>query len=298
MAPSYKINTRHIEMRVFDFGGLPTSLGEIINFKWHLDLVRPNYDKIVVSFHTDLLKTGLHSTTPDWAHKQALWNKYLTDIGQLFFSEPPYERLPTSKKFGGDITHLIAKLHLRPRKAELGHLLCRGTPLNIGEYVVITTKTREIQRAQFDQIAPRFWEVMKAILPKYKIVILGEKKVEIRKEYERLRIRPFGLYDDIIKHLPPNTSQIVDLTVPALGEVVSDLKQIQQDCLIMQQAKFVISFGIGGNHCLSTAVSNMAIGYRTDNVEYNNTIFDNKEYPNAIITKDADRFLGALKYYV
>jgi len=283
-------------MNVLDFGGLPTSLGEIINFKHHLDAIKHNYDKIIISFHTELWKTGLHTNASDWHVKKALWDKYIKDIGQLFFSQPPYELRPVSTKFGGDINQFIATMNIRPQKSEVGHLLCKGTPLNIGEYIVITTKTREFHRHQFDHIAPQFWSIIKEISKKYKVVILGEKMVEMRKEYMGLNPRPFGIYNDIVNNLPQEC--IVDLSVPALGETVSDLSKIQQDCLIMKEAKFTISFGCGGNHCLSAAVSDMAIGYRTDNFSYNDTIFNHREYPNAIITKNPEHFLQTLRHYI
>jgi hypothetical protein len=283
-------------MRVLNVGGIPLALGEIVNFKHHLDLIKNQYNQIRLGFYTPLFQSGLNTTSPDWPQKKQLWDKYLNDIGALFFSEPPYVLETNPGSFVGDVHGLIAKLNLRPQKPELGHLLCKGNSLNIGEYIVITTKVREMQRYQFDQIATQFWNIINEISKKYKVVILGEKMVEMRKEYMILNPRPFGIYEDIIRNLPPE--RIVDLSVSALGETVSDLTQIQQDCLTMKEAKFTLSFGCGGNYCLSSAVSDMAIGYRTDNFNFNDAIFNYREYPNAIIAKDPEHFLETLRHYI
>jgi hypothetical protein len=281
-------------MRDLDIGGIPTSLGEIINFKHHLDIVKPQYDRISLSFHKVLWKDCLHTEAADWKQKEALWDKYLSDIGKLFFSDAPYVLEASSPRFYGSIEQLTARLNIAPQIPRLAYLLAKGQSLNLGsEYIVITTKLREFQRSYFDAIAPQFWNAMRSISKKYKVVILGERKVEMRKEYNPNYVS--GIYDDIIKNLPSDV--IVDLTVPALGETVSDLSKIQQDCLIMKEAKFVVNFGVGGNFCLATSTANMAIVYRTDNIQFTDQIFLHKEYPNAIVTKDPNRFLQALKSY-
>jgi hypothetical protein len=287
-------------MRVLDFGGIPTSLGEIIHFKFYLDKVKNQYDQIRLGFATGLWDDCLHTNAPDWQHKKILWEKYLSDIGQLFFSEPPYV-LEAPTKWGGSTDVLVRELGINPQKVEMGHLLCKGESLNLGnDYIVITTKIRAVKPDFFYNSSNELWDVLRQISKKYKIVILGERKVEVRKEYETNHAQgwepiPFGIYDDIISNLPGDC--LIDRTVPALGETVSDLATIQQDCLIMKEAKFVVTLGIGGNFCLATSVSDMAIGFRGDNNPFADAIF-NREYSNAIISKDWNRFIAAIKVYV
>lgn len=282
--------------RILDCGGIPTSLGEIINIKYHLDLVKSQYDQIFIGFHTQLWDASLHTEAPDWAYKRQLWVKFLSDIGKLFFSEPPYVVRPTSNTFSGDTATLMAKLGIQPHKIEMAHLLCKGTPLNVGEeYIVVTTKVRQILRRPFLPQSIKLWEVLSKLSKKYKIVILGERVVEMRKEYGPYNGGVFGIYDELIANLPAD--RVLDLTVPALGETVSDLSQIQQDCLIMNQAKFVVTLGVGGNFCMSTSVARMAIGYRTDNLDFANKVYS-REYPNAIVTKDWAYFIQVLERYL
>lgn len=279
-------------MTVLDIGGIPTSLGEIINIKYHLDLIKHQYSQIKLSFHKQLWNDGLHMNTPDWPEKKKLWDKYLNDIGQLFFSEKPYVLLPQSNRFGGDAQDLLKKLRMMPQKAEMGHLLCKGSSLNLEEeYIVITTKVRYIKKTIVLPKLIELWSVVRKLASKYKIVILGEREVEMRKEYIIDKDSIFGIYDHIISNLP--TDRILDLTVPALGETVSDFSQVQQDCLIMKEAKFVITVGIGGNFCMATSVGNV-IGYRADNLQFANIIFRDREYPNCIITEDWNYFISVL----
>lgn len=281
-------------MSLLNIGGIPTSLGEIINYKFYLDAVKNRYSEIRLGFHTPLLQWGLNTAAPDWPHKQKLWDKYLRDLGQLFFSQPPYVLMDNAGGFCGDTNQLIRKIGLRPTLPRLPELLAKGTPLNIGEYIVITTKAREVNPKNFLPLSVQLWAVLKRLSAKYKVVILGEKLVEMRKEYNN-SVNIFGIYEQIIANIPAD--RIVDLTVPALGETVADIKEIQQDCLIMNQAKFTISIGIGGNCCMSGASSTMALGYRNDDNILANMTYA-RDYPYALITKDWDRFIKTLESYL
>lgn len=273
--------------------GLPTSLGEIINIKWHLDIIKNQYDQIKLSFDKTLFNMCLHTEADDWPTKKILWDKYLDDIGRLFFSEPPYvlTNIPYRLR---NFDNMIRDYSLQPIKVNMGHILCSGKSLDIGEeYIVITTKARDLFKKIFLPLSTQLWSVLSKLSKKYKIVILGERHVEMRKEYGSDTV--FGIYEQIIANLP--NERILDLTVPALGETVADLKDIRQDCLIMKEAKFVVTVGIGGNFCLSTSVANMAIGYRHDNLAVANKVFG-QEYSNAIITKDWNYFIKVLERYL
>lgn len=284
-------------MKVLDYGGIPTSLGEIINIKYHLDTIKNQYQEIKLGFHTQLWDGCLHTEAPDWGAKKQLWDKYLNDLGKLFFSESPYVLIPHPTVYGGDIGILVQRLQMQPLKPSMSQFLCKGTSLQLDEeYIVITTKIRHLPKSIFYPRAGELWRVLNQLSKKYKIVILGERVVEMRKEYDSIAHEVFGLYEQIISNIP--AERIVDLTVPALGETVSDLKQIQQDCLIMNEAKFVITLGVGGNFCMATSTAKMAIGFRADRLNFTDRIFLNREYPDAIITKDWAYFIRVLERYL
>jgi hypothetical protein len=274
---------------------IPTSLGEIINIKYHLDLVKFKYDKIKINFNTNAWRVCLHTDTPGWEQRRVLWEKYLIDLGQLFFSNHPYviERNDRFPNF--DTGRLVEHLKLKPQKAEMAHLLCKGKSLNLSEpYIVLTTKLRNIPKSLFYPKSNRFWNVIQKLATHYRIVLLGERDVEIRREYGN-GSAVFGLYEDAITNLPAD--RILDLTLPALGETVSNLAQIQQDCLIMKEAKFVITLGVGGNFCMATSVADMTVGFRADELTFTDAIYD-RAYPNAMITKDWNKFITTLTNYL
>jgi hypothetical protein len=283
-------------MRILNIGGVPTSLGELLNLRGHLDTIKHNYDQIRLGPYKKLWQECLHVEAPDWPEKEKLWNKMMDDLGALLFSEHPYIIDPNPSFYGGDMGVLSQKLGIRPQRVHLAHLLCKGTPLDIGQYIVITTKARQVVKKRFMPIATHLWQVISRLSDKYKIVILGERKVEMRKEYGVYDDGVFGIYDHIIANVP--NANIVDLTVPALGETVSDLTQIQQDCLIMNQAEFVVTIGIGGNFCLSTSCAKMSIVYRDDALHFSDRIFGNHyQAPDAFITKNYGSFIDRLGQY-
>ena len=105
----------------------------------------------------------------------------------------------------------------------------------------------------------------------------------------------YGIYEQIISNI--SNDRIVDLTVPALGIIVPNLEQIQQDCLIMKEAKCVITLGIGGNLLLSLSVAN-TIGFRNESSGVFTTVVDkitNPLFPTAFLTKDWKLFLQRLE---
>src|SRR5277367_1061568 len=104
---------------------IPLALGDLINLKCYFDAVKNQYEQINLTFHRDLYISGVNSGKPDWPQKKILWDKYLADIGQLFFSERPY-KLDEGQHVFRDTVSIIRDFRLQPKKPELGYLLCKG----------------------------------------------------------------------------------------------------------------------------------------------------------------------------
>ena len=231
---------------------IPTSLGDIINIKTHLDSVKSQYNSINLNYHYALWNGALDLNK----QQEQQWRSLLKELGQLFFSEEPYTIGKNTYPFY-DTEKLIRSFSIKPIKPYLPQL-CKGEKLDIGEYVVLTTKVRSLDKLPFFQRSPEFWNALKT----HKVVILGEREVEQRKEYlvPQLKNQVFGIYDQAIYNL--RRELLVDRTIPALGNSVSTLKQIQQDCLIMRDAKAVICLGNGGNQVMAHAAGAKVINYR------------------------------------
>lgn len=269
----------NIEMTV------PVGLGDLIYIKSSFDAIKSRYSQIKIHLNRNLIgSTG----------RNLEYNTFLDEIGQLFFSEAPYilsdEQLPYHEGI-----RLYSDFGINPQKPELKHLLCKGTSLDLGcDYIVMTTKLRYLDREHFSIISHQLWDAIRGLSNKYKIVVLGEREIEMNAEYNVHTSKSiYSIYDDIKKNIPADN--LVDLTFPALGISSPVLSRIQQDCLIMSEAKFVITFGVGGNFCMATAVAN-AIGYRTDCEPIADHVF-RMEYPNAIITKEWNKFLNEIEKY-
>lgn len=258
-------------------------LGDIIYMKGQLDPFKHGFDQIKVTFDSQIIEEY---------RANAEYKKFLNDIGDLFFSEPPYilnsGTYPRRGQYG-----LCETYNLPMVKPNLKYILCKGALLNIDEeYIVMTTKHRFFTRSYWRSISTVFWNTIRRLSVKYKIVILGEKVVEKSKEYAAHGSEiTYCIYDEIMNNLP--NDRILDLTVPALGITAPNLEQIQQDCVIMSEAKFVLILGTGGAFCMATAVAN-TIGHRTDH----DPLYEGKIYPDAFITRNFGGFIQKLESHL
>lgn len=265
---------------------ITVGIGDNLVMRVFLDTIKHNYDRISISHSREVMRIYRNNDPKYW--------KFLDDLGTLLFSEPPYV-FTHDKNPPIHTMNTIRSLGITPRKPNLDHLLCKGQSLNVGqEYIVLTTKARVFDRIKFLPQSVQLWATLKKLSEKYKIVILGEREVEQSKEYAPNKNTIFGIYEQIIANLPAD--RIIDLTIPALGITAPELTKIQQDCVIMKEAKFVITLGIGGNFWLAVSVAN-TIGYRTD-TDWVTDLISNPHYPSAFITKDWNQFINKLGEYL
>jgi hypothetical protein len=273
-------------MRVYKIN-VSQGIGDNIMAKSILDQVKHNYDQIFITHHAPIVQKEKNNSPEYW--------KFLHEIGQLFFSEPPYIYNQGQHGFL-DTYGLWLNLKIKPQKPQLKSYLCKGSALNLDqEYIVITTKIRYIDRPSLDKIIPDFWRALNKLSSKYKIVIMGEREVEMCPDYLGHGINQiYGIYDEMIQNINPDS--VIDLSIPALGITSPTLSQIQQDCLIMSEAKFVITLGIGGNFCMAMAVANL-IGYRMDNEPSTNAILS-IPYSDAFVSNNWIIFINKLNEFI
>lgn len=265
---------------------IPIGIGDLIYIKAMFEPIKHEFSEINLKFHRELISRFQRDET---------YNIFIDEFGELLFGMDPY------KLDGGDfpycsLSEMVSAHGIIPHKPELSHLLCNGASLNLGvPYIVINTKIRSMPDSHLEEKIRDFWNLLNKLSDKYKIVILGEKVIEMNKEYEIYTDKHiYSLYEHIYNNIPKE--RLIDLTVPALGITAPNLQHIQQDCLIMNQAEFVINFGIGGGFCLATAVAN-TVGYRYDDDLVADRVFD-RIYPNATVTKDWSVFMDKLGQYL
>lgn len=270
-------------MKIFG-ASIPIGLGDLIYIKGMFDPIKHEYSKIYLNFHRELITKFDRNDS---------YNIFLDEIGQLLFAQPPYQLVQQPLPYCS-LQEMSTAHGLVPYKPNLSKILCQGIPLNGTEpYIVINTKVRAMQKSLLESKIRDFWYYINMISNKYKIVILGERVVEMNQEYQLYTSEfIYSLYSHIYNNIP--SDRLIDLTVPSLGITTPNISNIKQDCLIMNKAKYVINFGIGGGFCMATAVAN-TIAYRYDDDFIADVVFDNKTYDNTIVTKDWNLFIDKIK---
>lgn len=263
---------------------IPLGIGDIIYIKAQLEAHKAKYSSIEIcpAFH---LIEHYRNNKQDYRH-------FVNAILKILFDEPPYKIVYDKKypfmELGSQ--GIWANYKLEPQRPRLAHRLCKGIPLDIPKYYVMTTKIRELPRKIYEKIRPEIMPVLAAMSKRHPIVILGERQVGMNNEYQiHGSANIYSIYDDLIKI--PN---IIDKTIPELGLTTPDIVQFQQDCLIMSKAERIISLGVGGNFCMATAVGEV-IGYRTDSYVVADKLYNNRKYGDTVITKNYEQFLNLLK---
>ena len=230
-------------------------LGDNIIARIIFDTVKHQYSEIRISHDQaviNLYKKG-----------DAGYLKFLNNIGTLLFTEYPYvfDKVPHQAIHTFNTIRNFSPI----AKPNLQHILCKGAPFSVdSEYIIITTKIRMISKNKFLPLSIDLWRVLKQLSNKYKIVIMGEKSLDESIAYRQDLPEnvAYSIYDQIISNL--SSDRVVDLTIPSLGLIAPDLVKIQQDGLIIQGAKAIITLGDGGNLWHAIATGNKIIGYRDD----------------------------------
>jgi hypothetical protein len=257
-------------------------IGDHLFLRIFMDGIKDQYDRIAIT-HS---KPGMSF----WHYDDAKRWDFNLQLGNLVFNQPPYVLVPNARFPFYPNDRIISELNNKPVKPNLD-CLCVGSSLNIGKYVVLTTKVRHIARSNFDKAKEKLTPALRRLAETHTIVISGEREVQRTREYdaEVNRDLVYGLYDYFIGVLPKD--KVLDLSIPALGVICSDLPQLQQDCLIMKEADAVINFGIGGNLWISTCVAKQTIGWHDDP---NRVMELMQDFPGYHVTRDLDRFIHSL----
>lgn len=263
-------------------------IGDILIARGILDAQKENYDKVYVSID---YKTYERTRQPKQVDKD-----FTYQLLDMVF-KPPYYCLEKSEtdyphRYGYTF-HTIDKFPLIP--PNMSGILCEGKSLNIGPYITVSTRVREIPIKEYEKdIKKKFLDSLIKLSEKYKIVIIGERELVKYPEHDFLKERIFTLYNDLIKTLPSN--RVVDLSFSNINNIKNRMESFKQVCMYMRDADWNIILGNGGDGCISISIGN-TIGYFTRN----NTgdpfpfIFDNQSFPGIHYTSNLNLFFDKLK---
>ena len=278
-----------VENKLIFSARINLGIGDIIYTKTILDNNMSKYNKISLCPNKFLLDTYRNSDINHY--------NFCKDFIYLLFDNSIYE-INDDQTYPETPTHyLYTKYDMIPKKPELHSYLCDNNfilpnGLVENEYIVITTKVRATKKSTFDKLVKSgFWYNMKLLSNKYKIVVIGERDIDINDEYKLIPDSIFTIYDDIIKYI--GKENIIDLSIPSFNDVTSSIESIKIDCTIMSKALYVMSIGIGGNFCMSTAVAKNTLCFFDDNnfpiIDYLYKTHKN-ENPSVFITDDIREF--------
>jgi hypothetical protein len=253
-------------------------MGDILYLKSSLDAIKHEYDQIDIHFAMGLIR---------WLKRNEDYADFVLELANLLFNEPPYTIVESGPEFRSMAEYFL-HYNIKVIKPDLP-ILCQGQSLGIDPYLVITTKVRYFSGDLFKN--NELWDTLKQ-LP-YKIVVLGEREVEMNHEYinDNNIYGPsvYSIYPELVKNLG---DKIIDMTIPALGITSPNIKQLRQDALIMSEAKSMITFGIGGNFTLGMSVAKNLVGFNQSTEFYAGAIFSHSEQVgNSFVTSNAQTFL-------
>lgn len=209
---------------------------------------------------------------------------FVIDLIKMLFNDPKY-KLFTGAGYPGYEFSDLANHGIYPVLPNIRKFL--GNSVINGEYIVITTKARQLYREKFNNVKDKLIENLKRLSERYKIIIMGERVVPDTPEYLAVGGQQwnYSIYDQLV-----GLDNVVDLTEAQISFNEISLDKMLKDASIMAGATGLISFGCGGNLIIGTAVNNNVICYRVDEYTFVDNIFKPLK-----ITKDGRQFVRYLE---
>jgi len=225
---------------------LNLGIGSLILMKAQLDEVRDKL-KLYVSPNWELINKYRNGSED--------YKNFIREFFKILFP-PPYIITEDQDYHERDywlFTHFDNIPFIIPKWKIFTKIFCNPKMhIDIDEkFIVITTKVRLFKQSNYNKIKPIIQDVIKELSNKYKIVVMGEKVVEMNAEYLQLQKKDqiFSIYNDIIECVPKN--RIIDTTYDGLGITSPILSRLKEDCTIMKNAVRTICIGTGGNFILA-----------------------------------------------
>lgn len=264
-------------------------IGDLLYTRAILDNLKKKFKRVHISPNLNVYKTFREPNNKDI--------DFTLKMMSLIFNDPYYIIDPPNMNYPERFAWTFSCIdRFEIVKPNLSDTLCEGVPLNIGPYICISTRFRELPIKEYnEQIKEKFIDIVKRLSNIYKIVLMGERKLLKYKEHDILKDRVYCMYDDLINIIPPR--RLVDLTFNDLNSIDEDrIKKVKQECLYMRDAEYNITFGNGGSFCMATAVGRV-IGYYTKNnpCDVNPFIFKHKRYSGVFVYDNINEFFLKLE---
>jgi len=220
-------------------------LGSILLMKYLLDQVKHDFDKIYITPNKSLIR--------DFRNDRKEYYDFIDELLILLFGEAPYILSDRSDPLAdyGEIRRDFKSYNVSLSGFNLKKYFVTEEFSEKEKYIVLSTKVRDVLYTSYENyFSSDFYNLLNHLSSKYKIFLIGEKRIDPNEEYRIHKDYVFCIYTDIIKNVP----NVIDLTVDEIANnpVISLLKR---DCSIMNNCYFSVCLGDGGNFCLSSSVS-------------------------------------------
>jgi hypothetical protein len=256
-------------------------IGDIIHLKQLLDTVKNKYEKINITFSTEVIK--------QFKCDYDSYYDFVTKLFSLLFSESPYNLVDDLDAEGTSGISFSSQYNVRPQIPYLEKYFIEKKEEE--NYIVVLTKIRGIWSHTYESFKDEYLTILNDISKKHKILLLGEKVVGDNPEYCLLGGSKFiySIYDDLVNNLENYT----DLTVDEIGTSSPNYNNFIKDCNIMNRAKHVIGLSTGGNIAMAMSVSSIINYYGNSEGSFFYHMMDKKD--DKFITDDLNLFFSKLR---
>jgi len=260
-------------------------IGDILHTKAQLDHIRDDYDRISIGYDDSLVSR--------FRSDDDQYRIFLDGLFKLLFSEQPYHRDQHIKAQCKNPIDL-SKSGFRPIVPDLSHLLALSTSIPDEPYIVISTKVRGIQKAQYEELRPDFLNAVRLLSKKFTVVLLGERTIGYNAEYKGHGSELiYTIYTDVLS--ATQDGNLLDLTVPEFGLTAPSLIRFRNECFIQQKALRVITIGSGGNVSIAMSVGNIIGFYAHSEMEsFFTVMLENTKGRRVSLLKNKPEFLGSI----
>lgn len=222
-------------------------IGDLLHLKQLLDDCKHNYSNIDIGLDHNIIRT----------HKPN-YDEYFSFINLLFlklFSEYPYNIKYNIDCQTYNPISFSENYSICPAIPNLESYLCQSNVEYMEkDYIVVLTKIRGFDYANYLEIKKQFIDLLNKISIKNKIILVGERLIGMNPEYLiHGKNKIYSLYED----LKNNVNYYEDKTIEELGSTSPNIQKFYDDCTLLNKAKNVICLGSGGNVSMAMATSNI-----------------------------------------
>jgi len=164
--------------------------------------------------------------------------------------------------------------------------MCKEIEYKNTEYVIFHTKLRLVGGQNYDSYKKIISKYLAILKSKYTIILLGEK---IMPETHEAKVQGITtIYNELLNL--KNNNNIIDKTKDNIYNNLN-FDDYKNDLLLIKNAKYNISFGLGGQLCSSFMFGKSTLFYYFKNAPYINRIIKNLSLNNNLCFDDQKLFL-------